>query len=170
MQNIKKVILNILLGVIFQRKVYHYPFVQSCLKLQLVIMVKDKFVMVKDGDRTKIPSVEVNLAQKHSLMLTIKDYLAENISKKVSNSTFLDVYLVDFCREMVEREDESKLFVDDLYLKLDLTNCLCKCDLLENAELVTLDDVKLMQFKNKFHIFDYKVLLKAQKEEGVSVK
>lgn len=170
MEKTKKIILNILLALIFQRKVYYYPFVQSCPKLQLVIKLNGNFVLIKDADRIKIPSVEINLENKQSILLTIKDYLSKNISKKVSNSSYLDLKLIDFCREMVTTDSEKKLFVDDLYLAFDLDSILTDQDLLENTVICSLDDIKILQFKNKFNIFDYKVAIKSQTEKGILIK
>lgn len=170
MKNIRKIILNILLTLIYQRRVYVYPFVQSAIKLQLLISLDDKFVLINDNGRVKIPSVEIDLANKESILLTIKEFLTANISKKISNSSYLDLYLIDHCREMVKTKDEKSLYVDDLYLKFDVNSLFKESDLLQNAVLCSLDDIKILQFKNKFNIFDYKVVIKSQKEQGILVK
>lgn len=170
MFNIKKKILNIILFIIFGRKVYVSPYVQSCLKLQLIICLDGKFVLVKDGDRIKLPSIEINLEKKYSPLFTVKEFLKSQVSKKISTSTFLDMYLVDSCRELVNTEDEKSLFVDDLFIKMSLDNVIKEKDLLDSAVLCSTDDVKLLQFKNKFNSLDYKVLLKSQKQEGISFK
>lgn len=170
MTKLRKNILNILLFLIFGKKVYNYPFVQSCIKLQLLIQLNGKFILVKDIDRIKIPSVEINLENKSSILLTIKEYLAKNISKKISNNSYLELYLIEFCREMIKTKQETTLFVDDLYLKIDLSEHLSSNDLLKNAKLCSLNEIKLLQFKNKFNVFDYKTVIKSQKEKGILIK
>lgn len=170
MKKLKKRILDVLLFLIFRKKIYVHPFVQSCVKLQLIIQFEGNYILIKDQDRIKIPSVEVNLEAKTSFLATIKDYLSSNISKRISNSTFLNLYLMEFCREMIETKDEAKLFVDDLYLKIDLNDHITKEELLENAVVCSLQDIKLLQFKNKFNILDYKVVVKSQTDEGLLIK
>lgn len=170
MLKFRKLILNIILYTLFKRKVYVSQYVQSAVKLQLIICLGDKFILVKDGDRIKLPSAEIDLDKKHSTLLTVKNLLRESVSKKINASTFLELSLLDSCREIVNTEDEKSLFVDDFYIKLSLDKAITEKDLLDTAILCTADDVKLLQFKNKFNSLDYKVILKSQKENGVCIK
>lgn len=170
MKNIKKALFGVLLALIYRRRIYSYPFVQSCPKLQLIISLGDNFILVKDSDSIKLPSVEINVGNKHSILLTVKNFLNSSVSKKISNSSFLDLKLVDFYREMKKTDSESSLFIDNLYIKLNIENYCIDQDLLKNAVLSSINDIKLLQFKNQINTLDYKIILKSQKEEGISIK
>ena len=78
--------------------------------------------------------------------------------------------LLDFCRNTVQTSEEASLFVDNLYIKICLDGIIDEDDLLKSAMLCSLNDIKLLQFKNMFHTFDYKVVVKAQKTEGITLK
>lgn len=170
MLKIKKIILNLFLTVIFKKKIYFFPFVQTCPKIQLIIAFKDNFILVKNSNNLSLPFLEINLSKKKSIIGSVKEYLNQNISKKISNSSYLNLYLVDSCREIVSTTEESKLFVDNLYIKLDLSDLCTKDDFLENVKISSLDDIKLLQFKNKMNVFDYKMVIKSKKTKAVLIK
>lgn len=170
MKKIIKIILDLFLALIFKSRVYISEYVQSCVKLQMIILVDDKFILVKDGDRVKIPSVEVNLAKKHSIVFTVKKFLKQNISKKINSNNYMELRFLDYCREMVSINKEKNLFVDNVYIKLSINDILNSDDLMDNAIIVSLDEIKLLQFKNKFNVFDYKVIVKSQNDKGLDIK
>jgi len=170
MKKLKKYILNILLTLIFKKRVYVYPFVQSCVKLQLLILINDKYVLVKDGNRFKIPSIEIDLEKKSSIVQSLKNLVKEKVSKKVNSNVFFDLSLLDFCRNTVQTNQEASLYEDNLYIKIYLDGIVNEEDLLKSAMLCSVEDIKLLQFKNKFHTYDYKVVIKSQKTEGIALK
>tara|TARA_Y100001960_G_C14661739_1_gene821209 strand:+ start:355 stop:867 length:513 start_codon:yes stop_codon:yes gene_type:complete len=170
MKKLRKVILDLFLSLIFKTKTYVYPYVQSAVKLQLIISIGDKFVIFEDTDRFKMPSVEVDLQKKHSIVFTVKKFLKYNVSKKINSNNFFKLHFLDYCREQVSTNKEQHLIVDDLYIKLNLTDQITNEDLLEGVKLLSLDEIKLLQFKNKFNIYDYKVIINSLTEEGIDIK
>ena len=166
----KNFFLKIILAFVFRQRVYVSNKKQTLPRLNLILQLGDEFILCKEEKIYNFVTYKVDIKRKDSLVTYIKQFLLSEVSDKINLNNSIKLTLVAQARNIEKDNKEAKTIIDDLYFKIDLTKYVKKEDIHPDLFLLNSEEIKLLQFKHLFNIFDYKMVIMSKKDRGVVIR
>lgn len=156
-KGLRAFLLNVFLKLIFLKNVYVYRNNKSTIVIYLVIPFKNKLILLEKEKQYEIANLEVDVSKKQSILEYVRDLISQSMFSDIS--AIKDIELIDSFREF-KRVKSGKQVKDNLFFRIDLSEKFSLDSLIGEAKVVDLEELKVECFKNRFNLYDYRLLIR----------
>jgi len=159
---VKKIkLLDLLLKLLFFKKVYAYSRNKANVFISLIIVNKGKLLLLEDSGLYKMASQKVDIEDKRKMLDSVKELLSNKVFKDISDID-KKVFIESCYRTPSRKKDGGVTKVkEELFFKIKINNDIKSENLLSNVKLLDLENLKIECFKNNFSLYDYRLFVKA---------